>query len=90
VVKLPSSSSKQLAPAEHLAELIALRMPFGKYKGQLILDVPEAYLLWLKQHDFPKGKLGMQLMTALEIKANGLLPLLEPLRARQRALDDVE
>lgn len=47
-------------------------MPFGKYKGRRIIDLPEPYLVWYKQKGFPKGKLGDQLALVLEIKANGL------------------
>jgi uncharacterized protein (DUF3820 family) len=57
-------------------------MPFGKYKGRAILDLPEAYLVWFKQRGFPRGKLGEQMESALELKANGLLGVLEPLRRR--------
>ncbi len=67
---------------DELAALIQARMPFGKYKGWALLDLPEAYLVWFSQRGFPRGKLGEQLQTTLEIKANGLLGVLEPLRKR--------
>lgn len=57
-------------------------MPFGKYKGCPILDLPEAYLVWFKLQGFPRGKLGQQMESALELKANGLLGVLDPLRKR--------
>ncbi len=67
---------------DELSSLIQARMPFGKYKNTPILDLPEAYLVWFKQQGFPRGKLGQQLQSALEIKANGLLGVLAPLREK--------
>ncbi len=65
---------------EILPDLVSFKMPFGKYKGHLIADLPEAYLLWFSQKGFPKGKLGILLSTMLTIKTNGLEYLLQPLR----------
>lgn len=72
-------TSPQLPSSEVLAELVRYRMPFGKYRGSLLLRLPEAYLVWLSQGRMPGGKLGMLLESALIIRHNGLLPLLEPL-----------
>ena len=55
-------------------------MPFGKYKGRKLLDLPEPYLVWLHANGFPKGKLGEQLGLMYEVKLNGLEGMLEPLR----------
>ena len=55
-----------------LVELAQTRMPFGKYKDRLLVDLPEPYLVWFKQKGFPKGKLGKMLELMLEIKINGL------------------
>jgi len=55
-----------------LLELARTRMPFGKYKERLLVDLPEPYLVWFKQKGFPKGKLGRMLELMLEIKINGL------------------
>lgn len=55
-------------------------MPFGKYKGVLICNLPEPYLVWFYQKGFPPGKLGMLLATMYEIKLNGLEYLLKPLK----------
>lgn len=63
-----------------LLELVRAQMPFGKYKGRKLADLPEDYLLWFKQKGFPKGKLGEQLALMFEIKSNGLEYLLKPLR----------
>jgi uncharacterized protein len=65
-----------------LFALVRTTMPFGKYKGILICDLPEAYLIWFAHKGFPKDDLGdlMGLMT--EIKCNGLEHLLDPLRSQ--------
>lgn len=52
--------------------LMTAKMPFGKYKGLRLVDLPEPYLVWFSQKGFPKGKLGEQLQTVYEIKRNGL------------------
>jgi uncharacterized protein len=57
---------------EILLDLVTKTMPFGKYKGRLLCDVPEEYLLWLQRKGFPEGKLGMWLNTLYEIRINGL------------------
>jgi hypothetical protein len=57
-------------------------MPFGKYKGILLCDLPVSYLEWFQKEGFPKGKLGMMLATMFEIKINGLTYLLEPLKKK--------
>jgi uncharacterized protein len=63
-----------------LTELVKNRMPYGKYKGRLICDLPEHYLVWYQSKGFPQGKLGMMLHTIYEIKLNGLEYLLAPLK----------
>jgi uncharacterized protein len=69
---------------ELLVELANTRMPFGKYKGRLLLDLPEPYLAWFARGGFPAGKLGMLLESALAIKMNGLERLVRPLVRRSR------
>lgn len=68
--------------SEILTELVNFKMPFGKYKDQVIADLPERYLVWYRQKGFPKGKLGILLETMYEIKLNGLEYLLRPLRPK--------
>jgi len=63
-----------------LNDLVAIKMPFGKYKGWLISSLPETYLVWFHSKGFPPGKLGMLLGTMYEIKLNGLEYLLQPLK----------
>jgi uncharacterized protein (DUF3820 family) len=59
-----------------LIDVVNTRMPFGKYKGTLICDIPVSYLEWMHKKGFPPGKLGMLLSSAYEIKINGLDKLL--------------
>nr|WP_208021991.1 DUF3820 family protein [Aestuariicella hydrocarbonica] len=63
-----------------LKSLVTHKMPFGKYQGRLLADLPEAYVLWFEREGFPAGKLGQQLALLHTIKVNGLEPLLDPLR----------
>ena len=64
-----------------LKDLVQVKMPFGKYKGILLCNLPVSYLEWFKRKDgFPAGKLGMQLETLWVIKTNGLEELLRPLK----------
>ncbi len=63
-----------------LRQLVTMKMPFGKHKGTLLCDLPLYYLEWFHRNGFPKGKMGMLLSTIYEVKVNGLMPLLEPLR----------
>ncbi len=65
-----------------LMELVTMPMPFGKYKGWKLCDLPESYLVWFKQKGFPAGRLGMLLETMYEIKLNGLEFLLKPLKGK--------
>jgi len=65
-----------------LAHLVTVTMPFGKYKGRLIADLPGPYLNWLAREGFPRGEIGRQLALMHEIDHNGLRDLLEPLRTR--------
>lgn len=68
------------ANPEILIQLVKTEMPFGKYKGTILCNIPVSYLEWFKRKGFPKGKLGRQLETLYEIKINGLEYLLEPLK----------
>ncbi len=64
-----------------LLQIVKMKMPFGKYKGRLLCDLPISYLEWFKRKDgFPKGKLGVLMETVYEIKLNGLEDLLVPLK----------
>jgi uncharacterized protein (DUF3820 family) len=68
---------------EDLKLLVIREMPFGKYHGRLIADLPGPYLAWFARQGFPTGELGRLLALMHEIDHNGLKPLLEPLRNNQ-------
>mgnify|MGYP000905276551 CR=1 FL=1 len=59
-----------------LLDLIKVKMPYGRYKGQPIYRLPEAYLVWFKQKGFPEGKLGRMMIQMYDIKINGLEELI--------------
>jgi uncharacterized protein (DUF3820 family) len=63
-----------------LLDLATQRMPFGRYQGRLLMDLPEGYLLWFEAKGFPQGELGQLLALMLEIDRNGLNYLLDPLK----------
>jgi len=67
---------------EDLELLVTRQMPFGKYKGRLMADLPGNYLVWFYREGFPKGEIGRLLALMLEIDHNGLGALLDPLRRR--------
>ena len=63
-----------------LLELVKMQMPFGKYKGTVLCNLPVSYLEWFNNKGFPNGKLGMLLRTLYEIKLNGLDYLLAQIK----------
>ena len=65
---------------EDLQKLVSMPMPYGKYKGRLLADLPGNYLAWFAREGFPQGELGRLLQLMLEIDHNGLSDLLRPLR----------
>ena len=65
--------------SEALLQAINQTMPFGKYAGRKLLELPEPYLVWFNQQGFPDTKLGQQLALIHEIKVNGLETMLKPL-----------
>jgi len=65
---------------EDLPKIANEKMPFGRFKGRALIDLPEAYLLWFVDRGFPKGQLGELMQLTLEIKVNGLESIIEPLR----------
>lgn len=69
--------------AESLELLVKTPMPYGKYKGTLIADLPGNYLNWFAREGFPAGQLGRLLALMHEIDHNGLHDLLKPLRERR-------
>jgi uncharacterized protein (DUF3820 family) len=69
---------------EHLHLLLTREMPYGKYKGSKIADLPGHYLGWFAREGFPRGELGQLLELMYEIDHNALRSLLDPLRGRRR------
>lgn len=73
---------------EDLEKLVSWTMPFGKYKGRILADLPGHYLNWFARAGFPPGEIGRLLALLQEMDHNGLKPLLNPLRSRQGAKPD--
>ena len=65
---------------EHLLKLATWKMPFGKYAGQVLIDLPEEYLFWFERNDFPAGELGELLKFCLDLKIEGLDGLIKKLK----------
>jgi uncharacterized protein len=75
-------TNAQSPDSQILKDVVSTPMPFGKYKGTLICDLPISYLEWFQKTGFPGGKLGMMIATIYEIKLNGLTYLLAPLKRK--------
>jgi uncharacterized protein (DUF3820 family) len=66
--------------SENLKKLVTVTMPYGKYKGRIIADLPGDYLNWFARKGFPSGSVGQLLALMQELDHNGLKYLLDPLR----------
>jgi uncharacterized protein len=73
-----------------LIKLANQRMPFGRFKGSLLIRLPEEYLLWFVDRGFPTGKLGELMQLTLEIKINGLESLIYPLCQSEQGQSEQE
>ena len=71
--------------AKILLKIANSTMPFGKYQGRYLIDLPEPYVVWFHAKGFPKGELGDLLGTLYEIKLNGLEFLFDPLRKKNKS-----
>ena len=67
--------------SKDLISIATMTMPFGKYQGRVLIDLPEDYLLWFARKGMPEGRLGQLLALTLEIKSNELDYLITPLKA---------
>ena len=65
---------------DDLLQIANMKMPFGRYKGLALVDLPEPYVVWFHKQGFPKGELGRLLAQVYEIKVNGLEYLFTPLK----------
>jgi len=75
------TTTESLVPdPEVLLKLSRYKMPFGKFKGSLLIDLPEPYVIWFASEGFPDGELGKLLGIVHTIKVNGLEYLFKPLR----------
>jgi len=65
---------------KQLLEVLEMKMPFGKYKGRVLINLPEPYLVWFRQKGFPTGNLGNLLQLVYEIKLNGLEQMVKSIK----------
>lgn len=65
---------------QYLIDLAKMKMPFGKYKGTFLIDLPEHYVVWYHNKGFPKGKLGNQLQLVYELQLNGLEDIIKKIQ----------
>ncbi len=67
-----------------LIKLANTKMPYGKYKGYFLIDIPEYYIVWYNNKGFPNGELGKQLQLIYEIKLNGLEDMIRNIKAMSK------
>ena len=77
-------ASDEVMDPEFLIRLANARIPFGKYAGRLLIDLPEAYVVWFSHKGYPRGEIGELLESLYAIKENGLEELLRPLVSGDR------
>ena len=63
-----------------LIKLAHTKMPFGKYEGWHLIDLPEYYVVWYSNKGFPAGELGKQMQLIYELKLNGLEELIRNIK----------
>lgn len=71
---------EQFPDRKKLIEFAHYKLPYGKFKGRFLFELPEAYLIWIQRNGFPKGKLGEHMKAIIEIKINGMEGLIRKIR----------
>ncbi|MFT4645251.1 MAG: hypothetical protein ACI8ZX_001664 [Planctomycetota bacterium] len=71
-----------LQDQQFLIDVAKAKMPYGKYKGKYLIDLPEHYIVWYNAKGFPKGKLGQMLGLVYELQLNGLEHLIKEIQKR--------
>lgn len=80
-----TDNGKQTTELDQQKQLIKLahtKMPFGKYEGRYLIDLPEYYIVWYHNKGFPNGELGQQLQLIYELKLNGLEHLVRTIKEK--------
>jgi uncharacterized protein (DUF3820 family) len=80
--RVATAQNSTMFDKQDLLKLARQTMPFGKYQGKVLIDLPEEYLLWFAKKEFPKGELGRLMQLALEIRINGLEGVIMPLKRK--------
>ena len=57
-----------------LFDMANMKMPYGKFKGWALIDLPEPYVIWINNNNLPQGKLGQLLKLLLLHLAEGNAP----------------
>jgi uncharacterized protein (DUF3820 family) len=71
-----------LLDREFLVDLANMKMPFGKFKGRFLIDLPEHYIVWYRNKGVPKGKLGQQMNLVYELQLNGLEDIVREIKKK--------
>jgi len=79
---VPDPQAEAMGDSDFLLRLAKARMPFGKYTGRLLIDLPEAYVVWFSRKGWPEGEIGALLASLYAIKENGLESLIRPLAGK--------
>ena len=78
---------QMMAEPEDLLKIANQKMPFGRYAGRVLIDLPEAYVNWFNNEGYPDGEIGRLLAIVYEVKVNGLEYLFKPLRGSRDCID---
>ena len=73
---------------QDLIDIANTTMPFGRYAGRALIDLPEEYLLWFARREFPNGRLGYLMALCLEIRIHGAENVVKPLKGKTLPVDE--